>query len=251
MNIKFPIFILLISFFVSAKAQKVVDEQSAGWYMYFGNHKLSNKFGLHTEYQWRRYPLYENWQQSLLRIGLDYYTKSGPMLTAGYAWIHSWPWGKQPTPYASDEHRIWEQLILQHQNGRLYFHHRYRLEQRFIEQKVLDNQGEFVFDEFVFRQRARYRIFINIPLSNKERVDNTLFFAFYDEVFVNFGGGIGNNILDQNRLYLALGWWFNNNVNVQSGYLNHFVIKSDAQHMEQNHTFQLLLQYNLDFSKSE
>ncbi|MEQ8425644.1 MAG: DUF2490 domain-containing protein, partial [Cyclobacteriaceae bacterium] len=53
-------------------SQKNIAKQNNGWYMYFGNHKLSDKFSLHTEYQWRRDEIIKNWQQSLSRIGLDY-----------------------------------------------------------------------------------------------------------------------------------------------------------------------------------
>jgi hypothetical protein len=29
--------------------------------MYFGNHRLSDRWGLHTEYQWRRADLFNHW----------------------------------------------------------------------------------------------------------------------------------------------------------------------------------------------
>ena len=59
--------------------------------------------------------------------------------------------------------------------------------------------------------------------------DNTLFFSTYEEVFLGFGKGIQKNILDQNRLYFALGWRFDKDMNVQLGYLNHYVIKGDGE----------------------
>ena len=76
--------------------------------------------------------------------------------------------------------------------------------------------------------------------------DNTLFFATYEEVFLGFGNGISKNILDQNRLYFALGWRCDKDFNVELGYLNHRVIKSDGEHSENNHTLQLAVTYNLD-----
>lgn len=54
-------------------AQKNIDAQNNGWYMYFGNHKLTNKLSLHTEYQWRRSGFINKRQQSLARLGLDYH----------------------------------------------------------------------------------------------------------------------------------------------------------------------------------
>lgn len=79
--------------------------------------------------------------------------------------------------------------------------------------------------------------------------DNTLFLSLYEEVFLGFGKGIGRNILDQNRLYGAIGWRFNAKSNVQLGYLNQFVIKSDGLKMERNHNLQLSWTYNFDLVK--
>lgn len=242
------IFLLIISY--NSFGQKEVDNQSCAWYMYFGNHRVSDRVGIHTEYQWRRYDLIQYWQQSLLRIGIEYYTKTGPRLSAGYGWIRSFPYGEQPVPYAFHEHRIWEQLILNQQAGRFYFNHRFRLEQRFIETKKKDAEGVYQNDGFNFRQRVRYRIQVSIPISRKEMIDNTLFIAFYDEIFVNFGAGTQNHF-DQNRLYAALGWRFNSNFNIQSGYLNQYILKSDGIHVENNHVFQLALFYNIDFRNKD
>ena len=90
---------------------------------------------------------------------------------------------------------------------------------------------------------------VTVPISKKSMTDNTLFIGVYDEVFLGFGEGIGKNVLDQNRLYLALGWKFNKQTNVQVGYLNHFVLKGNGINAERNHTAQIALTYNLDFRK--
>jgi len=77
--------------------------------------------------------------------------------------------------------------------------------------------------------------------------DKTLFLSLYDEVFLGFGKGIGKNILDQNRLFGSIGWKFNGRSNVQLGYLNQMIFKSDGIHIERNHNVQLSWTYNLDF----
>ncbi|ELR69235.1 hypothetical protein C900_05306 [Fulvivirga imtechensis AK7] len=183
----------------------------------------------------------------MLRLGVDYYTKNSLQISAGYGWIVSYPYGAQPIAYTFPEHRIWQQLITNQTFGKLYFNHRYRLEQRWMRKKVPGQDDGYENAGFNFRNRARYRLLVSVPLTNKELTDNTLFLALYDEVFLGFGKGIGKNILDQNRLYAGLGWRFDKNFNVQTGYLNHFAIKPDGERMERNHTFQLGLTYNLDF----
>ena len=230
-------------------SQKQISTQQHAWVMYTGNHKLTERWGIHTEYQWRRSDYFQDWQQSLLRLGLDYYSKQNAQYTLGYGWIRSYQYGEQPIAHANNEHRIWEQFILKNKVGRVEFQHRYRLEQRIIENWKVNSSGEFEQEGFIFRQRVRYRFFATVPLSRKEMVDNTLFLAVYDEPFLGFGKGIGKNILDQNRLYFALGWRFNKNCNVQLGYLNQYIVKTDGIKAERNHTLQIGLTYNLDFCK--
>lgn len=232
-------------------AQKDISEQEHAWLMVFGNHRISERWGLHTEYQWRRADGFEHWQQSLLRMGVDYYAKNGLQSTAGYAWIRSFPYGDQPMGHANNEHRIWEQFIMKGKIGRVDVQHRYRLEQRFIENWMKDTEGVYAQEGFYVRQRVRYRLLLTMPLSRKEMADNTLFAAVYDEPFLGVGKGIAKNVLDQNRLYLALGWRFNAACNIQFGYLNQYIIKKDGIKAERNHTLQVGVTYNLDWRKRE
>ena len=230
-------------------SQKEISPQNHAWVMYFGNHKLSEHWGIHTEYQWRRADMFNEWQQSLLRLGVDYYSKQNAQYTVGYGWIKSFQYGDQPIAHNLNEHRIWEQFVIKNKVGRVDISHRYRLEQRFIENWVKDANAVYAQDGFVFRQRVRYRFMATVPLSRKEMKDNTLFLAVYDEPFLGFGKGIGKNILDQNRLYGAIGWRFNKDFNVQLGYLNQYVVKTDGIKAERNHTLQIGVTYNIDFTK--
>ena len=244
------LFFLSIVLFASYSfSQKEISPQNHAWVMYFGNHKLSEHWGIHTEYQWRRADMFNDWQQSLLRLGVDYYSKQNAQYTLGYGWIKSFQYGDQPIAHNLNEHRIWEQFVIKNKVGRVDISHRYRLEQRFIENWVKDANAVYAQDGFVFRQRVRYRFMATVPLSRKEMKDNTLFLAVYDEPFLGFGKGIGKNILDQNRLYGAIGWRFNKDFNVQLGYLNQYVVKTDGIKAERNHTLQIGVTYNIDFTK--
>ncbi|MBC6996604.1 DUF2490 domain-containing protein [Neolewinella lacunae] len=225
--------------------------QTNAWYMYFGNHQLTDKLALHTEYQWRRSGLISEWQQSLLRVGLDVKVADKTTVTGGYGWIVSYPYGEQPIPLRFGEHRLFEQLALSGGAGRFGFHHRYRIEQRWLENVSLDAAGERVHEGYRFKNRARYRFLITYPLGKPKLQDHTFFLAAYDEIFLGFGNGIVKNILDQNRLYGALGYRFTKDLNVQLGYLNHRVIKADGERQENNHTLQTALTYNLDFRRKE
>ena len=250
-HFRIVLFLLLYATNFRLNAQKQIANQNTEWIAYFGNHHLNERWGFNTEYQWRRADGFEHWQQSLLRLGVDYYAKNGAQYTAGYGWIHSYPYGEQPIAHSTNEHRIWEQVITKSKIGRIDVQHRYRLEQRYIENWEKDSEGVYARNGFYFRQRVRYRLLLTVPISRKEMTDKTLFFAAYDEPFIGFGRGIGKNVLDQNRLYCALGWRFNAACNIQLGYLNQYIVKKDGIQAERNHTLQAAITYNLDWRKKE
>ena len=109
------------------------------WYMYFGMNRLSDKISLHTEAQFRYYQTEGNFNQMLLRTGINFHVKPNAILTAGYAYIDTDPTfmeqGLEDGFFNGNEileHRIFEQLILTNKVGEFLFEHRYRLEQRFI-----------------------------------------------------------------------------------------------------------------------
>ena len=202
-----------------------------------------------TEYQWRRADGFRHWQQSLLRLGLEYEINPKVSVMGGYAWIKTFPYGTQPILHEFNEHRMFEQVNLKDKAGRLEVQHRNIIEQRFLEQYALNSSGNVVQVDPVFRNRIRYRALVMLPLSRKTMGDQTLFLSINNELFVGFGKGIAKNPIEQNRFITALGWRFNAQTNVQVGYLNQFIFKSNAIDMERNHSLWISMVYNLDFTK--
>ena len=149
------IFVLLVLASATALGQKQVDTHFNSWYMYFGNHRITERWGIHTEYQFRRHGWMEEWQQSLLRVGVDHFFPQGLQLTAGYGWIVSYPYGEQPIATTFTEHRIWQQLILNQSVWRIGFNHRFRMEQRFLENRVANSLGEYELEGFNYSNRGR------------------------------------------------------------------------------------------------
>jgi hypothetical protein len=246
--LKYICFSILL-FPVFGFAQKNISNQFNSWALYTGNHRISSKVNLMTEYQWRRADGFKHWQQSILRLGVEYAVNTKVSVMGGYAWIKTFPYGSQPVLHEFDENRLFEQLNLKDKIGRFEIQHRYRLEQRWLEQYAKNATNDIVQVDPVYRNRIRYRAMAMVPLSRKEMVDNTLFLNLNNELFVGFGKGIAKNPLDQNRFILALGWRFNAQTNIQVGYLNQFVIKTNATDMERNHSLWISMVYNLDFTK--
>lgn len=75
-------------------------------------------------------------------------------------------------------------------------------------------------DEYVYINRFRYMYRLQIPLKGKEIANNTPYAAVYDEVFIGFGKNVGENIFDQNRFGLLLGYRFSPKIRIEGGFLS-------------------------------
>ena len=197
--------VILILLVVSiCKAQETGEDKLGAWYMYFGINKISERFSIHSETQFRFYETTSNFNQLLLRTGLNYHINAEAIATIGYGYIDTdLTFESNPDESRLFENRIFEQFILKNKVWELLFEHRFRFEQRFLHQQNFTD----------FQNRARYRLQITLPLTN------TFFLNFYDEIFLN----LQDEIFNQNRLYAALGINIVENLSLQLGYLkNHF-----------------------------
>jgi len=196
--------LLALFFSTSNFAQQIGDDKLGSWHMYFGTNKISEKVSLHTEAQFRYYENGKNFNQLLLRTGINYHINPNAIATFGYGFIETDVTFEELGDLANlMEHRIFEQFILKNTVGQFKFEHRYRLEQRFIS---FPDRNET-------QNRVRYRLQVTLPLTD------IFFLNFYDEIFLN----LQNNVYGQNRLYGALGLNVTENLSVQLGYLkNHF-----------------------------
>ena len=197
--------LILFIFVTSALSSQNKGEGHWGtWHMYFGTNKVSEKLSIHTEGQLRYYEHAKNFNQLLLRTGLNYHLDPTAIATMGYGYIVTdGTFEEFPEETNSKEHRIFEQFILKNKVGKILFEHRYRLEQRFID---FGNASDT-------QHRARYRLQVTLPLNH------IFFLNFYDEIFLN----LQNQVFGQNRLYGALGASITDNLSIQAGYLkNHF-----------------------------
>lgn len=239
---------------VTGQNNRMNTHEDIGWYNYFGTFKLSSKFGLHTEYQWRRDNFTTNWQQSLLRVGVNYQLNPRILFRVGYGWIETFPYGEIPINGLSrdfTEHRIFEMVQLSHKEGIVDFSHRFMLEQRFVGQYSSANAEKE--DEYPLLNRMRYMVRLQVPLKGKEIKDKTPYLAMYDEIFVGFGKNVNANIFDQNRIGILLGYRYNKIVRIEAGYLNQtlqFGRQINGQNVFQNNNGLIInANFNIDLTK--
>ena len=79
--------ILLVSFI--AHSQNQPQDHVGNWVMYFGNHKLSEKYSIHNEAQLRLYEPFSNSNQGFIRLGLNYHINEYSLVTAGYGYFRT------------------------------------------------------------------------------------------------------------------------------------------------------------------
>jgi hypothetical protein len=225
-RILFLIFIVLGSYRLPVFAQnnRLNTSETIGWYNYFGTFKLSEKFSLHTEYQWRRDNLITDWQQSLMRLGINYHVNPRVLLRFGYGWIETFPYGEIPLNSLGrdfSEHRLFQVIQLAHREYIMDFSHRFMLEQRWVGR--YSSPGLSREDEYPLTHRLRYMFRMQAPLKGQTIADRTPYLAMYNEIFVGFGKNVNANVFDQNRLGVLLGYRFNKTIRLEAGYLSQIV----------------------------
>ena len=179
------------------------DSNFGNWMIYFGNKQLNSKWNLHHEVQYRNYNAIGDLEQLLLRTGLGYNLTDNTNILMGYGYILSENYiANTDEKFQVNEHRIYQQLITKQKFKNITIQHRYRFEQRFVEDD--------------FKLRFRYFLGVNAPLSKKET--NKWYLSAYNELFIN----TESSVFDRNRLYGGLGYKISNSVRMELGYMNQF-----------------------------
>ena len=191
---------------------QIQEDQTGGWYMYFFNTTLNDSpWGIQGDLQHRNWNIAGDLEQLMLRGGLTYSPQNANIkFTLGYGNITTGAFGEDNTTTA--ESRFYQEALFPVKFGnRFYTNHRFRYEQRFVE-----NQD--------FRTRYRYNLFLNIALNKANMEKNTIYLALYNELFMNGQRTVGNGntveFFDRNRLYGAVGYVIQDGLKVQLGIMN-------------------------------
>ncbi|NJX16115.1 DUF2490 domain-containing protein [Tamlana crocina] len=195
------IFGLMLPFFGQAQ-----DSNFGNWLIYIGNKKINSKWNIHNEVQYRNYNAIGDLEQLLLRTGLGYNFNEGKSnVLLGYGYILSENYvGNTDDKVSVNEHRIFQQFISKQAIGSVSLQHRYRFEQRFVEDD--------------FKMRFRYFLGVNVPLCAKDENPSKFYLSAYNEIFLNTESAV----FDRNRLYGGLGYNISKNIRVEAGYMNQF-----------------------------
>ena len=207
MNIFFKLVALVGLMFSITFTSHSQESNLGNWLIYIGSKKINSKLNLHHEVQYRNYDAISDLEQLLLRTGLGYnLSENNNNVLLGYGYILSENYLANTDEKVSvNEHRIFQQFTTKQKFGRIGLSHRYRFEQRFVEDD--------------FKMRFRYFLSLRVPFkTDGEGVDGPLYLSAYNEIFLN----TQTSIFDRNRLYGGLGYVFSKSLRMELGYMNQF-----------------------------
>ncbi len=205
--------ILLLFLLAPQKGNSQINQDQVGaWYMYFFNTTFKESpWGFQGDIQYRNWNLGGDLEQLLLRGGLTYTPKNANVkFTLGYGNVTTGAFGADKS--TTTESRVYQEALFPVNFGKRFFtNHRFRYEQRFVQ-----NQD--------FRTRYRYNFFLNIALNKLDMEVKTIYLALYNEIFINGQRNIGDGntveIFDRNRFYVATGYVIKKGFKVQLGIMN-------------------------------
>ena len=207
---------LLLSVAVFGTTYAQTQHQNTGWFMFLNNTKFNEKWGLQFDVQLRSVDDWKYVRNTLVRPAVQYFINKQHNVALGYLWQTTYNKPDVAESTTLNEHRIFEQYIYTHKLSSIFASHRVRVEQRFIETAGND----------IFAQRFRYFFRLIQPLQKQQQsFTKGAFVALQNEVFLNFQNkkALNNSVFDQNRAYLAAGYRFSKQLDLELGYLNQAV----------------------------
>lgn len=203
MNRNLAISISLLILCLSGTMGYGQSSSTGNWLCYFGNYQFPSRWNWNIESQYRAFNFLPDAQQFIFRTGIGYNLSPGNNnLSAGYAYIESYPYISATEKSRTTEHRLYQQFLTRQQFGRWYLQHRYRIEERFF-------PGRFAL-------RFRYFLSVNLPLNRTTLSPGAVYLSAFDEIFLNNR----SPVFDRNRLYGGIGYVPHRQFRFELGYMN-------------------------------
>lgn len=217
-----------------------LDLNHHAWYSYSGDHPVAGRWGIHFDGQWRRAELGTEWQQYQLRPGLNYALSRSILLTFGYAFTKSYPYGDFPASKSISEHRIYQQGLISWRWRSIPLQHRIRLEQRFIQYPQSPST-------WTYQNRFRYLFKADIPLRKDGRGQTLWYLPVFNEILIGIPPNHGASAFDQNRLFVGIGRVLPM-AKLEAGYMKQFVAQRNGRVFELNNTIFITLTSSIPIS---
>lgn len=204
MRNKFTRYFLFIPVLLGSISVNAQYDRSLGtWDIFLLKGNLSKKVLFTGEFNIRANDFHSTYNYSEYKIILGYSIANNFIIGAGTGGYNTSLTGSFLTTQPSQkEFRIWLETLYKHSLSRFYFDHRVRFERRFL------YSGN--------TNRIRYRLAINVPVTKPRLLDNTVFFAINNELFL----GQGYPTYEKNRFFIGAGYKLNDRFTFQLGNMN-------------------------------
>lgn len=191
--------VLMAVFFVhnTALAQ---PGKLGNWYALNVTYKPNKQFSFFTELETRSQLLTNDFFYHEAKAGVGYSLPKKIALLFAVSDCRTYTFPGNFKDLQTKEFRMWEQLAVNSYIGRLRVEHRYRIEQRW-----LDNE---------YRNRLRYRCNPVVPVNGKTVAPHVLYATVYDEVFFTDKAPY----FEGNRFFAGAGYLFSGAVALQAGF---------------------------------
>jgi hypothetical protein len=222
-NKLFLVVLLVVFNFSHAQNIKNIEKQSLLWTRYVALFELSKKWTVVAEVDERVFS--NTLQQNTLvsRLQGRFKTNENIEIGGGVAYFSVTSTYPEINPgFQTPEYRLQQDLTLRQKVGKFGFTQRYQIEQRFMDR--FDKMGNYLGNEFYFRYRFKIQTDFKIWKTEKKFLNAII----YDEIMINGGSNVIYNSFDQNRIYAALHYGFNDNFSMELGYLNSYQQKSSG-----------------------
>jgi hypothetical protein len=240
--------LLALGLSTPALAQRETFTNVAGWIAWFNDVELSNRWSIDSDMNARRSGPYDEVSQFLWRVSLRRNLTPNVRVALGYAGTDTHPYGDLPITFRTPEHRLFQQLQLTHATGRTQWTHRYRLEQRWGGRMELED-GEARVQNWVRTNRIRYLVRATVALQGPTLDANEWFASVGDELFMNWGANIQQNVFDQNRVLASVGRRLGSRMRAEVGYTEQLVARPNGRQLERNHVITTTLTTSLSLRR--
>lgn len=224
---------------------RIHDPNLHAWFVYAGDHPVSERWGVHVEGQWRRHDAGIRPQQTFGRPAVNFKVTDRFSVTGGYAFALTHRYGDFPARAAFPEHRIYQQAIYQYAYRGINLQHRARVEQRWIGVRAPLEGGGVA--DLGWRRQNRFRYFFRIGVPWKKTPWS---FIASNELLLNFASP-GTPTFDQNRAFGGLGYNVGRFTRVEAGYLQQSLLQRNGRILELNHTMLVSINSRFPFRKAK
>jgi hypothetical protein len=223
-------------------AQRQTYTNTGAWFVFSADVAIDDRWGVLFDASARRSGPLDEATANFVRGGLAYEIADRVRVAAGANWSRSYPYGEIPSATTTDERRVWEQIQIGHAIGRFDLSHRYRLEQRFRGRWRSPDDNQI--DSWERSNRFRYQVKGTLPLSGNAIDPGDGYLSAANEMFIGIGGKVQNNIFDQDRATVAVGYRVTRHWRVETAFLEHVIFKPNGTDVERNHTVTFTLAYS-------